>query len=205
MQIFLRAEGGCSVVLQAGSSLNELHTWEQTCPKASYPKGSCWVPNTAENLALRVGTEPWQIQLPSLLKICHHIVNVKRQVFQMGKVRLSPSANSRTTQGIIAQMSNKNSRLSKHHAWTFFDPQIWMLWNRMSMWPAGLEWRVLCNLNYTRRDKVPAIMKKAHLKDRGKPDGKRTQTLSRNFRDFFFFLTLLSIFPKYKSLPIAWC
>lgn len=82
------------------------------------------MPNTSENLVLGVGTEPWQIRLPALLKICHHVVNVKRQVFQMGKVRLSPSANSRTTQGIIAQMSNKNSRLSKHHTWTFFDPQI---------------------------------------------------------------------------------
>lgn len=103
------------------------HMGTKTCPKASHPTGSCWVPNTSENLVLGVGTEPWQIRLPALLKICHHVVNVKRQVFQMGKVRLSPSANSRTTQGIIAQMSNKNSRLSKHHTWTFFDPQIWML------------------------------------------------------------------------------
>lgn len=131
IQIFLCAvlwaEGGYSAVLQAASFSYELHTWEQTCPKASHPTRSCWVLNTSENLALRAGTEPWQIWLPALLKICHHIVNVKRQVFQMGKVHLSPSANSRTTQGIIAQTSNKNSRLSKHHAWTFFDPPIWML------------------------------------------------------------------------------
>lgn len=70
------------------------------------------------------------------------------------------------------------------------------------MWPEGLEWRVLCNLNYTRCDKMPAIMKKAHLKDRGKPDGKRAQTLSRNFSGFLgFFLHCFQFFQNKNLFP----
>lgn len=138
IQIFLhtvlRAEGGCSVVSrqQMRSTHGNKHVQR---PHTQQGAAGC---RTSDNLAPGAGTEPWQIALPALLKICHHIINVKRQVFQMGKARLSPSANSRTTQGIIAQTSNKSSLLGKHCEWTLFDPQIWMLQNRMSMWPAGL-------------------------------------------------------------------
>lgn len=38
-----------------------------------------------KNLALGVGTEPWQTRLPALLKVCHHIVNVKKTGFSNGK------------------------------------------------------------------------------------------------------------------------
>lgn len=128
---------------------------------------------------------------------------LKRQVFQMGKVRLSPSANSRTTQGVIAQTSNKNSCLSKHHAWTFFDPQIWMLCNRMSMWPVGLWWRVLCILNYTRRDKVPAIVEKKLIwKTEGNQMGEKHKLTAGISGIFFPPINCFQYF-QIKISPIA--
>lgn len=85
IQIFLRAvlraEGGCSMVhrQQTSSAHGNKHVQR---PHTQQGAAGC---RTSDNLAPRAGIEPWQILLPALLKICRHIINVKRQVFSNGK------------------------------------------------------------------------------------------------------------------------
>lgn len=54
------------------------------------------------------------------------------------------------------------------------------------MWPARLEWQVFCNPNYTRSDKVPAMMKKSSSEKQRETRWEKNTNSQQEFQGLFF-------------------